>query len=102
MLLQEINVLRKDVHELRKKLRLIGMLGGNDNNSTQRSQQNMEMSLRSQDKEHMNDIHRELKLQDIQIGELQRQIQELEEQNEMLRNTRVRMGKLPPIEAQQQ
>jgi hypothetical protein len=38
MLLQEINVLRKDVHELRKKLRLIGMLGGNENNSTQRSQ----------------------------------------------------------------
>jgi hypothetical protein len=38
MLLQEINVLRKDVHELRKKLRLIGMLGGtNENNSTQRS-----------------------------------------------------------------
>ena len=72
MLLQEINVLRKDVHELRKKLRLIGMLGGNENNSTQRSQQNMEMSLRSQDKEQMNDIHRELKLQDIQIGELQR------------------------------
>ena len=73
-----------------------------DNNSTQRSQQNMEMSLRSTEKEHMNDIQRELKLQDIQIGELQRQIQELEDQNEMIRNTRVRMGKLPPIEAQQQ
>jgi peptidoglycan hydrolase CwlO-like protein len=79
------------------------MLGGTvDNNSTQRSQQNMEMSLRSTEKEHMNDIQRELKLQDIQIGELQRQIQELEDQNEMIRNTRVRMGKLPPIEAQQQ
>ena len=78
------------------------MLGGTgDNNSTQRSQQNMEMSLRSTEKEHMNDIQRELKLQDIQIGELQRQIQELEDQNEMIRNTRVRMGKLPPIEAQQ-
>jgi len=77
------------------------MLGGTgDNNSTQRSQQNMEMSLRSTEKEHMNDIQRELKLQDIQIGELQRQIQELEDQNEMIRNTRVRMGKLPPIEAQ--
>jgi hypothetical protein len=42
MLLQEINVLRKDVHELNKKLRLIKLLGGNggaagDNNSTQRS-----------------------------------------------------------------
>ena len=59
----------------------------------------MEMSLRSTEKEHLNDIQRELKLQDIQIGELQRQIQELEEQNEMLRNQRVRMGKLPPIEA---
>jgi hypothetical protein len=47
------------------------MLGGTgDNNSTQRSQQNMEMSLRSTEKEHMNDIQRELKLQDIQIGEL--------------------------------
>ena len=79
------------------------MLGGTgDNNSTQRSQQNMEMSLRSTEKEHMNDIQREVKLQDIQIGELQRQIQELEDQNEMIRNTRVRMGKLPPIEAQQQ
>ena len=79
------------------------MLGGTgDNNSTQRSQQNMEMSLRSTEKEHMNDIQRELKLQDIQIGELQRQIQELEDQNEMIRNSRVRMGKLPPIEAQQQ
>jgi hypothetical protein len=39
----------------------------------------MEMSLRSTEKEHMNDIQRELKLQDIQIGELQRQIQELED-----------------------
>jgi hypothetical protein len=28
MLLQEINVLRKDVHELNKKLRLIKLLGG--------------------------------------------------------------------------
>lgn len=41
MLLQEINVLRKDVHELNKKLRLIKLLGGGqgagDNNSTQRS-----------------------------------------------------------------
>lgn len=41
MLLQEINVLRKDVHELNKKLRLIKFIGGGqgagDNNSTQRS-----------------------------------------------------------------
>lgn len=41
MLLQEINVLRKDVHELNKKLRLIKLIGGNggngDTNSTQRS-----------------------------------------------------------------
>jgi len=39
MLLQEINVLRKDVHELNKKLRLIKLIGGGgqangDNNST--------------------------------------------------------------------
>jgi hypothetical protein len=36
MLLQEINVLRKDVHELNKKIRLIKLLGGgqNDNSST--------------------------------------------------------------------
>lgn len=75
MLLQEINVLRKDVHELRKKIRLIGLLGGQgENTSTQRSQNQMEQSLRSAEKDHLNDIMRELKLQDIQIGELQRQI----------------------------
>ncbi len=37
MLLQEINVLRKDVHELNEKIRLINLLGGSkggDNNST--------------------------------------------------------------------
>jgi hypothetical protein len=45
MLLQEINVLRKDVHELNKKLRLIKFIGGGqgaaDNNSTQRSGHDM-------------------------------------------------------------
>lgn len=100
MLLQEINVLRKDVHELRQKLRLIGIIGGGEN-STQRSQ-HMDMSMRSAEKEHMNDIQRELKLQDIQISELQKQIQELEEQNEMIRAQRPRVGgKLPPIEHHQ-
>jgi hypothetical protein len=66
MLLQEINVLRKDVHELRKKIRLIGLLGGHgETTSTQRSQNQMEMSMRSAEKEHLNDVMRELKLQDI-------------------------------------
>ena len=37
--------------------------------STQRSK--MEMSMRSIDKEPNNDVHKELKLQDIQINELQ-------------------------------
>jgi len=46
MLLQEINVLRKDVHELRQKIRLIN-IHSNENGSTQRSQNQMEMSLRS-------------------------------------------------------
>jgi len=44
----------------------------------------------------MSDLLKELKLQDIQINELQKQIQDLEEQNEMLRAQRPR--KLPPIE----
>jgi hypothetical protein len=62
MLLQEINVLRKDVHELRQKIRLIGIMGGGgENGSTQRSQiqQNMDMSMRSAEKDH---IQKELKL----------------------------------------
>ena len=62
MLLQEINVLRKDVHELRQKLRLIGIIGGGEMGSTQRSQQHMDMSMRSAEKEHLNDIQKELKL----------------------------------------
>ena len=62
MLLQEINVLRKDVHELRQKIRLIGTIGG-EMGSTQRShQQHMDMSMRSAEKEHQNDIQKELKL----------------------------------------
>lgn len=66
MLLQEINVLRKDVHELNKKIRLIKLLGGgqNDNGSTQRSQQEHTMG-RTGEKEPMSELQRELKLQDI-------------------------------------
>ncbi len=57
----------------------------------------MDMSAQ---KEQMSDIQKELKMQDIQISELQKQIQELEEQNEMLRAQRPR--KLPPIDQQRQ
>lgn len=49
-----------------------------------------------------NDLQKELKLQDIQITELQKQIIELEELNEMIRNQRPRVGKLPPLETSQQ
>lgn len=53
MLLQEINVLRKDVHELRLKLKLIsfidnGQMGGNELSSTQRSKQ-MDLSMRDKE-----------------------------------------------------
>lgn len=57
--------------------------------------------MRSGDNMQLGDLQRELKLQDIQIGELQKQIQELEEQNEMLRAQRMRVARLPPIEQQQ-
>lgn len=63
------------------------------------------MSLRSGDKggDHlmiMNDLQKELKMQDLSINELQKQILELEEHNEMLRAQRPRVGKLPPIDHQ--
>lgn len=54
MLLQEINVLRKDVHELRLKLKLISFIdngqgmGGNELSSTQRSKQ-MDLSMRDKE-----------------------------------------------------
>ncbi len=75
--------------------------------STQRSK--LDMSMRSMDKEGglggtagTNDVQKELKLQDIQIGDLQKQIEELEQQNEMLRQQRPRVGKLPPLDGQNQ
>lgn len=96
-LLQEINDLRKEVHTLRQKLKGIGQ-GADLMGSTQRSK--MEMSMRSMDKDPNgnNDVQKELKMQDIQITELQKQIMELEELNEMIRNSRPRVGKLPPLE----
>lgn len=48
----------------------------------------------------MNDLQKELKMQDLSINELQKQILELEEHNEMLRAQRPRVGKLPPIDHQ--
>ena len=66
-LLEEINNLRKEVHTLRQKIKQIG--NAEAMGSTQRSK--MEMSMRSIDKEPNNDVHKELKLQDIQINELQ-------------------------------
>jgi hypothetical protein len=60
MLLQEINVLRKDAHELRQKIKLIGLLSGTD--TTQRS---LEASMRNEKEGMMNDLLKELKLQDI-------------------------------------
>ena len=61
----------------------------------------MEMSMRSAGGDG-NDLNKELKMQEIQIADLQKQIIELEEVNEILRNQRPRVGKLPPLEASQQ
>ena len=55
--------------------------------------------MRSMVKDNTADVQKELKMQDIQISELQKQILELEELNEMLRSQRPRVGKLPPLEA---
>jgi hypothetical protein len=84
-------VLRKDAHELRQKIKLIGLLSGGE------QQRSLETTMQK-DASMMNDLLKELKLQDIQINELQKQIQDLEEQNEMLRAQRPRVNKLPPIE----
>lgn len=48
------------------------------------------------------DLGRELKMQDLQIDELTRQIQEYEQANEMMRSQRPRVGQLPPMEDGQQ
>jgi hypothetical protein len=40
-------------------------------------------------------------MQDMQIEELQKQIEEIEAMNEMLKSNRPRVGKLPPLEGQQ-
>jgi len=47
------------------------------------------------------DVGRELKMQDLQIEELTRQIQDYEQNNEMLRQQRPRVGQLPPLENDQ-
>ncbi len=57
------------------------------------------MSLRGKNEQPLNEMQREIKMQNIQIEDLNKQIQELEEQNEMLRIQRPRVGKLPPLEA---
>lgn len=45
------------------------------------------------------DYARELKMQDLQIDELTRQIQEYEQANEMMRQQRPRnVGQLPPMD----
>ena len=98
-LLEEINNLRKEAHTLKVKLRQIGQ-GSDALGSTSRSK--MENSMRSMDKDPVDGMQKELKLQDIQINELKNQIQELEEQNEMIKGQRPRVGKLPPLEASQQ
>lgn len=84
--------MRKDAHELRQKIKLIGLLSGGSSSLQERS---LEVQKESS---MMSDLLKELKLQDIQINELQKQIQDLEEQNEMLRAQRPR--KLPPIASQ--
>jgi predicted RNase H-like nuclease (RuvC/YqgF family) len=95
-LIQEINDLRKEVRTLEMKLRQIGssdmVLG-----STARSK--LETSIRSKGDQPVNEVQKELKLQGIQIDDLEKQIQEFEEQNELLRMQRPRVGgKLPPLE----
>lgn len=44
------------------------------------------------------DLGRELKMQDFQIEELSKQIQEYEESNELMRQQRPMMGQMPPID----
>lgn len=44
------------------------------------------------------DLGRELKMQDFQIEELSKQIQECEESNELMRQQRPMMGQMPPID----
>lgn len=96
-LLQEINDLRKEAHTLKQKLRVVANNSGEG--MTGRSGK-MDMSLRSMgDKQEM---QKELRMQDMQIEELQKQIEEVEQMNEMLKNSRPRVGKLPPLEAQHQ
>lgn len=85
-LLQEINDQRKECHALRQKIK---------NNQLQIA----EMSMGStQGGMFGGDVDRELKMQDLQIEELTRQIQDYEQNNEMLRQNRPRVGQLPPIE----
>jgi predicted RNase H-like nuclease (RuvC/YqgF family) len=59
----------------------------------------MDMSLRSMGDKH--DLQKELGMQNMQIEELQKQIEEIEAMNEMLKSNRPRVGKLPPLEGQQ-
>ena len=61
-LLEEINNLRKEAHTLKVKLRQIGQ-GSDALGSTSRSK--MENSMRSMDKDPVDGMQKELKLQDI-------------------------------------
>ena len=64
-LLQEINDLRKEVHTLKQKLKGLGS-AENYLGATARSK--LEMSMRSKGGDQtMNDVQKELKLQDIQV-----------------------------------
>ena len=48
------------------------------------------------------DIDRELRMQDLQIEELARQVEEYQQSNEMLKQQKPQIGNLPPMDQQQQ
>jgi predicted RNase H-like nuclease (RuvC/YqgF family) len=46
------------------------------------------------------DIDRELRMQDLQIEELARQVEEYQQSNEMLKQQKPQIGNLPPMDQQ--
>ena len=94
-LLQEINDQRKECHALRQKIR---------HNELQIQELGMGGAggLDGQGGMFEGDIGRELKMQDLQIEELHRQINEVEQQNELLRQRRPAVGQPLPLDQNDQ
>ena len=87
-LLYEINDQRKECHALRQKIK---------QNQLQIAELTMGGGANLGDG-FDGDLGRELRMQDLQIDELTRQIQEYEQANEMMRQQRPRHGQLPPMD----